>query len=220
MLIVWLRYFWGIYLSRQQSIELATKQILIQQITSHNPSELSTVPPTSLIFYLSWMLYFADISTFFLSSIHHNSHKHHKSLLKDKDLSTCLTFSLMNCSCWWSKQWQAGSQWVLPATLQFLAAAITAVCMYDLHPSTSLGIDSCQILTMSLTMFFLQVQQNRSTTHPKFDLTRVQTHDLQIMTVHFMSLRRLLSQLCHQWLLPTFTVWVELLGKLLDPWCL
>ena len=29
-------------------------------------------------------------------------------------------------------------------------------------------------------------------THLKFDPTRVRTHDLQIMTVHFMSLRRLL----------------------------
>ena len=33
---------------------------------------------------------------------------------------------------------------------------------------------------------------DRNTMHPKFDLTGVQTHDLQIMTVHFMSLRRLL----------------------------
>ena len=31
-----------------------------------------------------------------------------------------------------------------------------------------------------------------STTHPKFDLIGVRTHDLQIMTVHLMSLRRLL----------------------------
>ena len=31
-----------------------------------------------------------------------------------------------------------------------------------------------------------------STTHPRFDLTGVRTHDLQIMTVHFMSLRHLL----------------------------
>ena len=33
---------------------------------------------------------------------------------------------------------------------------------------------------------------DRSTTQPKFDPTRVRTYDLQIMTVHFMSLRRLL----------------------------
>ena len=31
---------------------------------------------------------------------------------------------------------------------------------------------------------------DRSTMHPKFDLTRVRTHDLQVMTVHFMSLWR------------------------------
>ena len=41
-------------------------------------------------------------------------------------------------------------------------------------------------------MFSLSTTWDRSTTHPKFDLTGVQTHDLQIMTVHFMSLRRLL----------------------------
>ena len=33
---------------------------------------------------------------------------------------------------------------------------------------------------------------DRSTTHPKFEPTGVRSHDLQIMTVHFMSLRRLL----------------------------
>ena len=31
--------------------------------------------------------------------------------------------------------------------------------------------------------------------HPKFDQTGVQSHDLQIMTVHFMSVRRLLLDL-------------------------
>ena len=31
--------------------------------------------------------------------------------------------------------------------------------------------------------------------HPKFDMVVVQTHDLQIMTVHLMSLRRLLEPL-------------------------
>ena len=36
-------------------------------------------------------------------------------------------------------------------------------------------------------------------THPKFDPTGVRTHDLQIMTVHFMSLRCLLQPLGHQW---------------------
>ena len=33
---------------------------------------------------------------------------------------------------------------------------------------------------------------DKSTTHPKFDQTWARTHDLQIMTAHFMSLRRLL----------------------------
>ena len=39
-----------------------------------------------------------------------------------------------------------------------------------------------------LKIFLDQVREDKSTMHPKFDLTRVQTHDLQIMTVHFMSL--------------------------------
>ena len=42
--------------------------------------------------------------------------------------------------------------------------------------------------------FWIKYDLDRRTTHPKFDPTGVQTHDLQIMTVHFMSLimRRLL----------------------------
>ena len=32
---------------------------------------------------------------------------------------------------------------------------------------------------------------NRSTSHPKFEQTRIPTHDLQMMTVYFMSIRRL-----------------------------
>ena len=41
---------------------------------------------------------------------------------------------------------------------------------------------------------------------PKFDLTRVRTHGLQIMTVYFMSLRRLLLPLGHQWLQMTSNI--------------
>ena len=41
-------------------------------------------------------------------------------------------------------------------------------------------------------IFLDQVWQDTSTTHPKFDPTGVRTYDLQIMTVHFMSMRRLL----------------------------
>ena len=41
-------------------------------------------------------------------------------------------------------------------------------------------------------MFSLSTTWDRSTMHSKFDPTGVRTHDLQIMTVHFMSLRRLL----------------------------
>ena len=40
-------------------------------------------------------------------------------------------------------------------------------------------------------MFSSSTTWDRTTTHPKFDPTGVRTHDLQIMTVHFMSLRRL-----------------------------
>ena len=42
--------------------------------------------------------------------------------------------------------------------------------------------------------------EDRSTMHPKFNLNGIRTHDLQIMTVHFMSLRHLLEPLGHQWL--------------------
>ena len=45
---------------------------------------------------------------------------------------------------------------------------------------------------MSMLMFGSSTTWDRSTMHPKFDTTGVRTHDLQIMTVHFMSLRRLL----------------------------
>ena len=45
--------------------------------------------------------------------------------------------------------------------------------------------------------FFIKCDLDRSTTHSKFDPTEVRTHDLQIMTVHSMSLRRLLSPLGH-----------------------
>ena len=37
--------------------------------------------------------------------------------------------------------------------------------------------------------FWFKLNSDRSTTHPKFNPTRIQTHDLQITTVHFMSLR-------------------------------
>ena len=39
-------------------------------------------------------------------------------------------------------------------------------------------------------IFSSSTTYDRSTMHPKLDPTGVQTHDLQIMTVHFMSLRR------------------------------
>ena len=39
---------------------------------------------------------------------------------------------------------------------------------------------------------------DRSTMHPDFDLAGVRTHDLQIITVHYMSLRRPSSPLSHQ----------------------
>ena len=38
-------------------------------------------------------------------------------------------------------------------------------------------------------MFGSSASWDRSTTHLNFDLTVVRTHDLQIMTVHFMSMR-------------------------------
>ena len=38
-------------------------------------------------------------------------------------------------------------------------------------------------------IFISSMTKDRSTKQPKFNLTGVRTHDLQIMTVHFMSLR-------------------------------
>ena len=46
--------------------------------------------------------------------------------------------------------------------------------------------------------FGFKYNLDRGTTHPKFDPTRVQTLDLQIFTVHFMSLRHILAPLGHQ----------------------
>ena len=40
-------------------------------------------------------------------------------------------------------------------------------------------------------MFSSSTTWDRSTMHPKFDPTGFRTHDLQIMIVHFMSLRHL-----------------------------
>ena len=53
------------------------------------------------------------------------------------------------------------------------------------QPAYTFTIENNDVFSSSTTW-------DRSTTHPKFNLTGVRTHDLQIMTVHFMSLRRLL----------------------------
>ena len=45
---------------------------------------------------------------------------------------------------------------------------------------------------VSISFFGSSRTYDRSITHPKVDLTEVRTHDLQLMTVHFMSLRSLL----------------------------
>ena len=47
---------------------------------------------------------------------------------------------------------------------------------------------------------------DKSTTHPTFGPTGARTHDLQIIAVHFMSLRGLLEPLGHQWL-HCWTLW-------------
>ena len=54
-------------------------------------------------------------------------------------------------------------------------------------------IDFAAILTVYwMNILGSSMTLGRITTHPKFDPTGDRTHDLQIMTVHFMSLRRLL----------------------------
>ena len=40
-----------------------------------------------------------------------------------------------------------------------------------------------------MIQILIQVRLRTSTKHPKFDLTRIRTHDLQIMAVHFISLK-------------------------------
>ena len=55
----------------------------------------------------------------------------------------------------------------------------------------SLNIIHCFSISL-YDIFGSSMIQGRSTMHPKFDLSGVRTHDLQIMTVHFMSLRLLL----------------------------
>ena len=59
-------------------------------------------------------------------------------------------------------------------------------------PTLWLSPERQQLITSLIVYFWIQYNLDKSTTHPKFDPTGIQTHDLQIMTVHFMSLRRLL----------------------------
>ena len=66
---------------------------------------------------------------------------------------------------------------------------------YPIESSASaVPVNCCEIQVLLLFVYFFgsSPTQCRSTTHPKFDPMGVRTHDLQIMTVHFMSLRRLL----------------------------
>ena len=49
-----------------------------------------------------------------------------------------------------------------------------------------------QVVHHTVDFLWIKYDLDRSTTHPNFDPTGVQTHDIQVMTVHFMSLRLLL----------------------------
>ena len=60
----------------------------------------------------------------------------------------------------------------------------------QLH-TTSITLYDC-LSAVQLNMFGSSTTWDRSTMHPKFDPIGVRTHDLQIMTVHFMSVRLLL----------------------------
>ena len=51
---------------------------------------------------------------------------------------------------------------------------------------------------MMMLFFWFKYNLDRSVMHPKFDLTRIRTHGLQIMTVHFM---------CHVTETPVLTTW-------------
>ena len=54
------------------------------------------------------------------------------------------------------------------------------------------------IPSASFWCIWFKYDLDKSTMHPKFNPTRVRTHDLLIMTVHFMSLRCLPLPLDHQ----------------------
>ena len=62
------------------------------------------------------------------------------------------------------------------------------------------AIGSLMVMMFNNGLLGFKYDSSRSTTHPKFGPTGIWTHDLQIMTAHFMSLRRLLSPLGYQWL--------------------
>ena len=71
------------------------------------------------------------------------------------------------------------------------------LCTYLFHiklygEHSAIAYSRIHFIYIILFMFSSSTTWDRSTTHPKFDPTGIRTHDLQIMTVHFMSLRRLL----------------------------
>ena len=77
---------------------------------------------------------------------------------------------------------------VMPPAMPPVLPSAVAVCRKLLESSQSLfRLDGFECVLFSSCMTW-----DRSTTHPKFDPIGVRTHDLQIMAVHFMSLRRLL----------------------------
>ena len=68
--------------------------------------------------------------------------------------------------------------------------------MYAIYPATTITTQITMMMMMMMMMimllFLIKYNFDRSTTLSKLNPIGVRTHDLQIMTVHFMSLRRLL----------------------------
>ena len=87
------------------------------------------------------------------------------------------------------------SEWTsskIHGTVTFLLPFATLLCLFALLPQALhlLSIHSSLLSLYLHDIFGSRTTYGRSTTYPKFDLTGARTHDLQIMTAHFLSLRR------------------------------
>ena len=75
--------------------------------------------------------------------------------------------------------------YIYPCKTFISISALLHYCLVFLSPQIykSMSLAQQSHKNISSTLY------DRSTKHTKFDLSRVRTHDLQIITAHFMSLR-------------------------------